>query len=267
MVAVCTVTGGLLAAGGLPALAAAPVTPTITIAATSQQVITGDVLVVYRARYKYAVATISGAISGAAPGSVVKLYAQRFPYNRSPRIVASASATTAYSFKVKPTIATRYHAELIAPSSDPTPRVKSSLRTVYVTSGGKVVSKRGCVTVPVCHPQQRVYVFLPPAVIKREVSKHWYVYLGVRRSPTSQIPPAPKWLRLRSNATVSRPRRVTATDYERTVGVSFWIGNNSANWTFIACTRDSEAKDGIGLPGQHGCGRVRTVRSNVRYLG
>lgn len=82
MAAACTVTGSLLTAGGLPALAAAPAAPTITITATSQQVITGDVLVVYRARYKYAVATISGDISGTMPGNVVKLYAQRSPTTR-----------------------------------------------------------------------------------------------------------------------------------------------------------------------------------------
>ena len=263
MVAVCTVAGSLLTAGALPALAAAP-TATITITAKSKLEVTGDALVIYRAANStYAVAQISGDISGAVSGDVVKLYARPFPFKKNPaRLIASANAGTRYSFTVKPTIATRYQAKLV----DPAGTVVSPLATVYITSGGRVATKRGCVSQPVCRPKYRVYLFLPPALIKAYVSKHWYVYLGVRLSPTSHIPPAPAWLRLH-RATVSKPRRITAGVYERTVSFSFWIGNNSANWTFLACAKDSEARDGVGLPGQHGCGSDHRVPANVPYLG
>ncbi len=137
---------------------------------------------------------------------------------------------------------------------------------MYLTSGARVTTKRDCSSGPVCRPQYRLYVFLPAALIKRYVSKHWYTYLGVSRSTTSKYPPWPKWLYLDKKATVSRPRRITAIEYERTVGLSFWVGNDSVRWSFQVCAQDSEARDGVGLPGHHGCG-VHRVSASVAYLG
>jgi hypothetical protein len=268
MAAVCTVAGSLLAAGGPPALASTrATTPSITIAATSKLEVAGDVVVLYRAsKQAYTVARISGTVSGALSGSVVKLYAQPFPYKQPAKSVASATAGSQYFFTVKPAIATRYRAELFAPGSSTTRVARSATTTVYVSSGARVTVKRDCVSGPVCRPQYRLYVFLPAALIKPYVSGHWVTYLGVRRSATSSYPPRPKWLYLDKRATVSRPRRIAADEYERTVGVSFWIGNDSVRWSFLVCAKDSEARDGIGLPGQHGCG-VHRVSASVAYLG
>lgn len=263
MAAVCSVAGSLLAAGGLPALASTrATTPSITIAATSKLEVAGDVVVLYRAANgAYTTAKISGDISGAPSGSVVKLYARPFPYQKPARSVASAPAGSHYSFTVKPAIATRYYAVL-----NTSPAVTSATKTVYLSSGARVTVKRDCVSGPVCRPQYRLYVFLPTALIKPYVSRHWVTYLGVSRSATSSYPPPPKWLYLDKRATVSRPRRVAADEYERTVGVSFWIGNDSVRWSFLVCARDFEARDGIGLPGRHGCG-VHRVSASVAYLG
>ena len=49
-------------------------------------------------------------------------------------------------------------------------------------------------------------------------------------------------------------------------GFSLRIGSKSATWLFLVCARDSEARDGVGLPGRHDCGGHR-VRANVSYLG
>jgi hypothetical protein len=268
MAAVCTVAGSVLAAGGLPAFALTrAASPSITIAATSKLEVSGDVVVLFRAANRaYTTAKISGKISGAPSGSVVKLYAQPFPYKKPARSVASAPAGSQYSFTVKPAIATRYQAELFAPDSSTTPAASSATTTVYLSSGARVTVKRDCVSRPVCRPQYRLYVFLPAALIKPYVSRHWFTYLGVSRSATSNNPPRPKWLYLDKRATVSRPRRVAADEYERTVGVTFWVGNDAARWNFLVCAKDSEAKDGVGLPGHHSCG-VKRIRPNVLYLG
>lgn len=262
MIAVCTVAGGLLAAGGLPALAAPTAAPAITIAASAKTDVGGDALVVYRGRSKYSIADISGAISGVTGNNIVKLYAQPFPYDRAARLIGSASEATRYSFNVRPTIATRYHVVL---DTSPT-AVTSATATVYIIASSRVATKRNCVSTPACHPAYRVYVFLPRAQIGRYMSKHWYVYVGLRVSATSRPPPGPKWLYLDKHATVSGPRRISADGYERTAGFSLRIGSKSATWLFLVCARDSEARDGIGLPGRHDCGGHR-VRANVSYLG
>ena len=262
MIAACTVAGSLLAAAGLPALAAPTAVPAITIAASAKTDVGGDALVVYRGGRKYRVASISGDISGATGKNVVKLYAQPFPYDRAARLIGSASEATRYSFNVKPTIATRYHVVL-----DTSPRaVTSATATVYISANSRVATKRNCVSTPVCHPAYRVYVFLPRALIGRYMSKHWYVYVGLRLSATSNPPRGPKWLYLDKHAAVSGPRRISPDEYERTVRFSLRIGSKSATWLFLACARDSEARDGIGLPGRHDCG-VHRVRANVSYLG
>lgn len=262
---VCTIAGSLITAGGLPALAApAAATPTITIAARTRIEVTGDALVLYRGNPKDLFAKITGNISGAVPGNVVRLYAQ--PFSHPARLIGSASAAAHYSFTVKPAIATHYRAELVTSSSDPTVVVSSAVVTVYLSSGSRVSTKRGCVSVPVCHPAYQLYLFLPSTLIRRYMSKHWYVYVGVRLAATSKPPPAPKWLYLDRHASVSGPHRITADQYERTVGFSLRIGNDSATWVFLVCAKDTEPSDGIGLPGSHGCGTGR-VRSNVAYLG
>ena len=264
MAAVCTVAGSLLGAGVPAAFATTTAAvPKITIAASAKLKVGGDAIVVYHsANSSYTQATISGAITGASTSNVVKLYAQPFPYKHPAKFVASATAGTTYSFKVKPTIATRYYAAL---EVSPTP-INSATTTVYLTSGARVTTKRDCASGPVCRPQYRLYVFLPAALVKGYASKHWYTYLGVSRSTTSKYPPWPKWLYLDKKATVSRPRRITAIEYERTVGLAFWVGNDSVRWSFQVCAQDSEARNGVGLPGRHGCG-IHRVSARVAYLG
>jgi len=263
--AVVTAAGSLLAAGGLPALATNRITRSVTIKATSRMKITGYTLVLYRGG-RDSVADITGNVSGASKGDVLKLYAQRFPYSKPHRVIWIAGAGTRYSFKVRPFIATQYQVMLFPPASGAAPLASSRIVTVYVSSGGVTVQKRGCPSGPVCRPAYRVYEYLPPAVVKAEARKHWDIYVGVRLSPTTHLPPVPKWLYLDGRATVSAPRRISASNYERTVGFSFRIGTDSARWKFLACAKDSEATDGFGLPGRHGCG-VHRVRSDVAYLG
>ena len=60
--------------------------------------------------------------------------------------------------------------------------------------------------------------------------------------------------------------RIAADEFSETVTFSFRIGNDAYNWEWTSCSKDTEAADGIGLPGHHGCGAER-VLSSAPYLG
>ena len=42
--------------------------------------------------------------------------------------------------------------------------------------------------------------------------------------------------------------------------------NGYYDWQALTCSKDTEAADGIGLPGHHGCGD-KTVPLQYSYLG
>jgi hypothetical protein len=65
-------------------------------------------------------------------------------------------------------------------------------------------------------------------------------------------------------AKTSAPRLVSATEYKLTYSFSFRIGNDGYAWNWSACWKDTYSKDGLGLPGHHGCGNKR-VRANAIY--
>jgi len=98
------------------------------------------------------------------------------------------------------------------------------------------------------------------------MSKPLYLYFGLSFLP-GKAPPAPKWVLLgTSNGHVTAPRRISADKYSQTVNFSFQIGNDAYTWNWASCTKDSEAEDGIGLPGHHGRGDERVLGS-ASYLG
>jgi hypothetical protein len=51
-----------------------------------------------------------------------------------------------------------------------------------------------------------------------------------------------------------------------TVTLSWTVGNDAFNAEWNECTKDTEAEDGVGLPGSHGCGD-QSVPSSQVYLG
>ena len=270
-VTVVALTGGVAIAAQSAALVPAQAaTPTITIAATSKiKPVTGFVYVGFHSG-SFSIAKIHGNVTGATTGEVATLYAQRFPYTRPAKPVSSitlspAGATTPYSFTVTPALATRYKVELFAGSTATTPLATSPAKNVYVIPGG-VVKGGGSCGRPVCRQTLRIFTILPPSALKFEMSKHLYPYFGLRLG-ASAIPPPPKWLYLNAgHASVSSPRRISAGEYEQTLKFSFTIGNHSYNWSWTACLKDFVSKDGLGLPGHHGCGASRVLRT-VAYLG
>ena len=255
-------------AGVVPAQAA---TPTITVAATSiNPVVTGDVFV-YFLGGKYGSARIFGTITGAATGEVATLYAQRFPYTTAAKPVGSTTlsatgATTAYSFTVTPTLATRYQVKVFASKSATTPSATSSMQSVYVmangwTTGGKTCSR------PVCHETFRIYTVVPSSALGVEMSKPNYPYFGINLTTAAGLPSPPRWLYLNAGqASMSSARKISAGEFENTLTFSFTIGNDGYYWAWNVCTKDAVSTDGLGLPGSHGCGAGRILRT-VGYLG
>ncbi len=239
----------------------------ITIAAASHlRPVTGDVFVYFRTPGD-AAATIYGDVTGAASGDVARLYAQPFPFRRRAAAVpgttiALSPGSAPYTFTVTPGLATRYQVRVFGTGTRPL--AVSRRATVYVSDGEHIKGGQKC-SRPVCTEKFRAYEILPAAVIRRERAKHCYVYFSIRLSAVSK-PPRPKWLYRDASATVSKPRRITAMKFERTVSFSFRVGHDGFFWLWTPCTKDTEAADGIGLPGRHGCGRHR-VPADVRYLG
>ena len=268
--AVAAVTGALVAAPQVPAFAATRTTVTISITAKSAlPKVTRDVWVIYRS--SWGSATISGTISTGTAGQAVQLFAQRFRAKMptplgSPVVLSTTGTALPYSFKVTPTLATHYTVELFTDSTESMPALATSApATVYVAAHHKFSGGNRCAR-PTCHETYHLRVVLPASALRTEKAKKWYVYFGIRYSRTGI--PLPRTLRLGAgHVHVSPPRRISSHAFAVTLTFSFFIGNRGARWAFFPCTKDTEAKDGLGLPGHHGCGTLRTVSINRVYLG
>jgi serine/threonine protein kinase len=248
-----------------------PGAPTSFTAAAKSKLapLSGDVYVVYKYGNQ-ASARISGQIKGVTSGEVAQLYAQQFPYRRAPvpagSVILHPSAKTAtYSFRVTPALATRYKVELFPDSAATSPLATSPTRTVYVTltalSGDGQTCRR-----PVCQESLPSHVFVPAAALRTELAKPWYPYFNLSLAPSKE-PPSPKTLLLGAGSPhVTASRQVAPGEFELTVTFSFRIGNDAYHWNWTMCAKDTEASDGLGLPGSHGCG-AKNIQASQSYLG
>jgi len=219
--------------------------------------VTGDTWVIYQGG-KDASARLHGDITGVKNGEVAQLYAQQFPYTSAPRptgtvILHPSGRVAGYSFQVTPSLATRYRVELLRSSAAKAPLAASATRTVYVALNGTSGKSQACGR-PVCHEVFHVIVRVPATALATELAKPWYPYFGLNLAP-AKAPAAPKRYRLDAGSPhVSRSRRISSTKFEVTVTYSFRIGDHAYNWNWNICAKDTETRDGIGLPGSHGCG-------------
>jgi hypothetical protein len=274
MAAVAVTLSGLVAAtaataGPAAAQTASNASVAVSISVSSSlPVITHDVLVQFKGRKGTSAATVSGTVSGATAGEVAALYAQPFPFksNAAPvpgkRLSLNGSSAQSYSFTVHPTLATRYTVHVLPGSSTASATAVSRVRIVYVVTNQDLTGAKKCGR-PVCHETLRVTTRLPESAYKTEAGKKWYFYFGLRFSATGI--PAPKVLFLK-HVKISKARKVSATEFERTISFSFRIGNHGYHWLPAYCSKDTESKDGINLPGHHNCG-VKKIRSTTIYLG
>ena len=175
-----------------------------------------------------------------------------------------------YSFTVAPDLATRYAVRLFASGTAKAPLATSKAQNLYVLAYRYYTGGKSCANDrPVCHETFRIYTIVPAAAFGTEIGKHVYPYVGVNLSSTG-IPPPPKWLYLNAyHSVVTAGHRTSSADeFENTFTFRFTIGNDGAYWNMDTCARDSESKDGLGLPGSHGCGYYHRVPGSSRlYLG
>jgi hypothetical protein len=270
---VAALVSGLAAASVAPAMAQPAKSPTISINLASGVKILGNVVVQW-ANSKYDTVKATGTISASTAGEVLRLFAQPFPYRKAPQAVPGQSMTlgtsstaVSYRFFGKPQIATRYSVRVYASATAKAPLASSATQTVYEVSNQIYLGWRSCNTRgnrPICHQTLRLYTSVPASTYKLESAKHLYVYFAVTLGPSLPLP-FPKTLSLIS-ASVSKPRRLSATKFEQILKFSFRVGTDAYNPAFIYCTKDTESRDGLNLPGHHGCGS-RKISSSVIYLG
>jgi serine/threonine-protein kinase len=273
----------LVTLAGVAVLAVAGIIAAATLSSTGSQTsasfpiaaksslppVTGDVYVVYQGG-KDASAQVHGEIKGATSGEVAQLYAQQFPYKSAPApagsvIVHPAGTTAKYAFRVTPSLATRYKVELFQSSTATTPVASSAASTIYVTVTAITGNGQTCHR-PVCHETFPMHVFVPASALSTEISKQWYPYFGLNLAPAKQ-PAPPKLLPLGADDPhVTKSRRISATEFGLTITFSFRVGNDAFYWNWATCAKDTEAEDGIGLPGRHDCGD-KTVLASAAYLG
>jgi len=264
------VASGLALAGTGSAMAEPSTAPTLTISAHSLlKPVTHDVFVVYN-NGKFGRVSIKGAITNATSGEVAALYAQQFPFKSAfapvsgQTLTLSGTSPESYAFTATPTVATEYIVEILPSSTSTTPVATSGKVTVYVVTDQRLTGGQTC-SRPVCHETFRIVTHLASSGYGRESVKKWYFYFGLKLSRTGE-PAPPKWLYLSSHVRISKSRRISATAFARTVTFSFTINNDGYYFNFNLCSQDTESKDGINLPGHHGCG-AKKIRSTVSYLG
>ncbi|HKD88495.1 MAG TPA: hypothetical protein VKB62_08205 [Streptosporangiaceae bacterium] len=264
------VAGGLaIGIPAIPAATASTAATSITINATSPHYprlkakdhgkVDGHAIVIYKATTNSEnTGVVSGTVTTTATNDEATLLAEPFGASRYTKVAGpvALSATGGYSFNVKPSLATHYKVKLSGPDAG----VVSGVVTVYVTEGGRIANIHARRSGNSIRFSFRLYIVLPKSALRHEIGKHWYEYLAVG------YPRLPRFAPLARGATVSRARKVTSGEYFRTFSYSFRLRHSNPNPDPIECVKDTESKDGMGLPGHHGCGAKR-VRSHVLYLG
>jgi hypothetical protein len=267
--------GGLSLAGAGPALAggAARADLGVSIDTASAFVQVGpDTLVRYGAPAAQSTATVSGSVTGIPAGLasvVVTLLAKPFGATafvavrgQQATLRAAADGSATYSFPVTPDRATGYEvtvseAGAALKTSDP--------RTVYVIPDVTVTDSATTCARPTCTGTLTVTARIPAAAFAAESAKRLELYSGLREAP-DRTPAGPARLGLMAAA-----RHLVLNSAQGTVrytfGYSFNIGPTEGyQWKVNYCTADTEAADGIGLPGPHGCGD-QVVSASAPYLG
>ena len=248
--------------------------PTIPIATASRlPPVTGDDYVVYQAGLD-ASARVHGEVRRVLRGGTAELYAQPFPYRHAPvpagsEVLRTTGSGAAYAFTVTPSLATRYFVELFR-GGVTTPADRSRTVTIYVTrdlAAGALICHR-----PLCRAAIPLHVVVPAGAMSMEISKHWYIYgapgpasaavdLQLLEPGNPDVRQLPKTFRPQ----ISKPRRISATEFDLTIRFPPGYRQEMSSWHFTACAADTETRDGLGLPRRHQCG-LHIVPS-ASYLG
>jgi hypothetical protein len=253
--------GGLVAAGAIPAASASTAAYSVTIGAHSSfPKVSGHTLVVYKAK-GFRAATISGSVAGAVPGDVATLWSEPFGAKAFTATTSTATVTTdpqPYSFSVTPSLATAYEVQV---TTGTTVDVISSPVTVYVTEGGRLTGAHKHCTSTTCTFSYNAWENVPAGLAyKTETHKKFYLYLAVG------YPKLPSRFTLDKGAKASKVKKISSTEFKVTFTWYITLHHGGANWNTTFCTKDTESKDGMGLPGSHGCGN-KHLSTKVIYIG
>jgi hypothetical protein len=243
----------------------------VTIATTSAFMpVTGDTLVRFGAPFPADSANVSGSVTGIPPGLTsvtVTLLAKpfgatAFASTGVPATLRAAGGTAAYTFPVRPTVATSYEVAVSQAAGSATLRT-SGPQTVYVIPDVTVTGLT-CAR-PSCSGQLVITAQFPPSAFARESAKKLNVYQGLRESP-DRTPAEPDQLSL-----AGPPAHVvtdaTKSTVQYTVRYGFNVGRAEGyQWKINYCTQDTESADGMGLPGDHFCGDKK-ISTDDPYLG
>jgi hypothetical protein len=242
----------------------------VTIGTTSTFVpVTGDTLVRYRAPFPADTAHVNGSVTGipATVTSVVVTLLKK-PFGATTFISTGLRAnllptngTATYTFPVRPAVATSY--EVAVSPTAASAALTSGPQTVYVIPDVTVAGLK-CAR-PSCSGQLVITAQFPPSAFGTESPKKLNVYQGFREA-ADRTPAEPDALSLAGPAqTVARDATKFTVQYTYRYG--FNIGRaNGYQWKINYCTQDTETRDGIGLPGDHGCGNKK-VSTDAPYLG
>jgi hypothetical protein len=240
---------------------------TVTLTVTTKNpVVTGDTWVTY-AKTGYSQATLQGSVSPVAIGAVAKLLAQPFPYHAAPRVEATSALTVTgtsapFSFVASTQLSTRYAVEVFASSTTTTAMATSASVTVYSTSTGSGSNAERC-NGSTCTLTVHLVTVVPPSTIAVERHKHVFTYLDLVAA-TSGVRPKPTTYAL--VAAVVRGPKVTGQDLHYVLTFTYREPHDAYWFFWETCTRDTQALDGLGLPGHHGCGN-HSFMATSPYLG
>jgi hypothetical protein len=269
------VAGGLVA--GVPAIQAATASTAassiITINATSphypglrakdHKLVDGYAIVIYKDTTKSAnTGVVSGKVTTTATNDTATLLAEPFGAKAfsavgTPISLTPTNGVASYSFNVTPSVATQYKVQL-AGTDTPT----SGVVTIYVSAGDSTSTPSQSCSHTRCKYSFRFYTYVPTAqAYKTESGKHWYLYQAVWYGKR-----LPKDSTLSTTARASRVKKVNGREFAQTFTYYIPLRNGGAFWSLQACAKDTESKDGLGLPGHHGCG-AKHVSVNAIYLG
>ena len=213
----------------------------------------------------YGNVTVSGQVTEGTSGQVAQLYAQPFPYKAAAapvagqQLVLDGSSPESYSFTATPAVATKYTVEVLPSTTVSTPVAASSATdTVYVVTTQPLTNIKSCNRKgnrPVCHESFHIFTKLPASAYKTESKKKLYFYWALKLSKNGSEPTGNlKWLYLDKSVKISKPKKISATDFEQTVTISFRVSNKGYEFNLNFCSKDSESADGMNLPGKHHCG-------------
>ncbi len=135
----------------------------------------------------------------------------------------------------------------------------SKVQTVYVTEGGADTHWKPCHRLR-CTFTFKQYEVLPSSAYNTEAKKHLYLYdLVIYRT-------LPKYINLVKSATASKARKINAGEFVRVITFHVRFSRRGGLWIPVSCSKDTELRDGLGLPGSHGCGAKR-LSTKLVYAG